>query len=374
MGIEASLNVSYLGAFRVEARGDSTSDYAVGTLGYNSDNNSIFMAGHSSHNAIAEFEVPFEMLKEPEVSDLVEAAVLQDYVTILDKRNIGNQTDKIVGILYHEENLLVSSEVWYDGNGDNQDNLQVFTTGNNLRASAVKGMLQIDGGARAAGYMSKIPQEWQDEFNADHITGWASNYSITNRYSQGPSLYSFNPDQAVNAVVSVERTIDAKAKMMFPFEDGKELVAGGSGFVGEVSPVWGPLAGARYGFIVPNSDIFMVVGHHGGLHSGVGYKITQDNGNVCGGGCPKSADDYYNYFWLFSIQDILSAQNTYSIQPISYGKWSHPYDNKGLNKLLGATYDSVNNRLFVSLGNAGSVGKYDRPPLILAYKVEGKSN
>jgi hypothetical protein len=372
LGIQATLDVEYLGAFRALAGGESNSNYAVGVLGHNSDSNSLYMAGHSQHNAIAEFGIPDELSLEEAADNIITANVLQEYTTILDKKLDGNNTDKITGILSYEGNLLVTSEIWYDANGSNRDNLQVFSTEYALSDSSFNGMLQIDGGATAAGYMSKVPAELVNKVGSPYIVGWAANYSITSRYSQGPSLHTFDPQDAINAVIGVDKKIEAIPRMVFPLEPGKELVKDGAKYDLNISPIWGPLSKAKYGFIIPGTDLFMAIGSTGGIHSGIGYKITQDNGSLCSGQCTYEADDNYNYFWLFDINDIISADEPWLTRPISYGKWSHPYDKGGRHSVLGASYNGESSVLYISLREAGQVGTYDRPPLIIAYNIKAK--
>ena len=372
LGLKATLDIEYLGAFRVVAQGESNSNYAVGTLGYNPDNNSLFMAGHAHHNAIAEFEVPSQFSFESLASNIPEAAVLQEYVTILNKKEVGNTTNKINGILYHNQNLLVSSEVWYDGSGSNADNLQVFSSAHEIRASGFTGMLQVEGQAKAAGYMFKVPDDLTEKIGTEYLIGWATNYSIVSRYSQGPSLYRFKPEQAIDSVLTVDRKIDTDALMVFPYAQGKQLVEGSDRYTLDISPIWGPTTNAKYGFIIPGTTYFLAIGQHSGLHSGIGYKITQDNGNSCGGPCPYERDDVYNYFWIFDVEDMLEAEQPWSVSPISYGKWSHPYDKSGTREVIGGTYDDQKNILYLSIRGAGQTGDYDRPPLIISYKIKSK--
>ncbi|MFT6910243.1 MAG: hypothetical protein ACJAS1_006971 [Oleiphilaceae bacterium] len=372
LGLKAALDIEYLGAFRALADGQSTSDYAVGTLGFNPDNNSIFMAGHDYHGAIAEFAIPSQLSFESQASNIPEAAVLQQYVKILNKKETGNTTNKINGILYHNQNLLVSSEIWYDGNASNTDNLQVFSNAMDIRSSGYKGMLRIEGAAKASGYMSKVPTELQEKIGTEYLVGWASNYAITSRYSQGPSFYKFDPNQAIDAVVSVDRKITTDPLMVFPLSAGKQLVEGGNEYAGEISPIWGPLSRARYGFIIPGTTYFLAIGQHSGLHSGVGYKITQDNGRLCGGPCSYENSDIYNYFWVFDVNDMLSAEHPWLVRPVSYGKWSHPYDKDGANGVIGGAYDDEKNILYLALRGAGKIGAYDLPPLIIGYQVKAK--
>jgi hypothetical protein len=371
-GLSKKVDINFEGAFRVVTKGESNSNYAVGTLAYNPYNDSIFMAGHSHHNAIAEFAIPETLSFAERAKDIVAAETLQSYVKVLDKKQVGKQTTRITGMLVYQQALLINSEIWYDGGGKNKDNLQVFDNIDSLSTSSFKGMLQLEGGAKAAGYMSPIPKRWQTILGGKYLTGWASNYSITSRYSQGPSMYIFNPSDAINADINGNRQIQTKPMMVFPLEKGKELVAGGSGYIDDVSPLWGASANGRYGFILPESDYFLVVGYHSGVHSGLGYKITQNNGQKCGGGCAKDASDIYNYYWLFDVNDIFDAQAPHKVKPIAYGKWSHPYDRGGKSRVLGASYDYDNDRLFLSLSNAAQTGKYDRPPLVIVYKIIAK--
>jgi hypothetical protein len=372
LGLQSALDIEYLGAFRVLAEGQSTSDYAIGILGYNADNNSIFMAGHAHHNAIAEFAVPSELSFEKHPANIPEAAVLQKYVKILNKKEIGNTTDKISGILYFQQNLLVSSEIWYDGGASNADNLQVFANANNLISSTYKGMLQLDDKARAAGYMIKVPSEWREKIGSEYLTGWATNNAIVSRYSHGPSLYRFKPEQAVDAVISVDRTIDTNPLMVFPYSQDKQLVQGSDLYTLDISPIWGPITQAQYGFIVPGTSYFLAVGSHTGLHSGIGYKISQDNGRVCAGPCSYKSADMYNYFWVFDVNDMLEAEKPWLVQPVTYGKWSHPYDNKGTRRVIGGTFDDQSNVLYLTISGAAQIGAYDTPPLIIGYQIKAK--
>ncbi len=372
LGLQATLDIEYLGAFRVTASGQSNSNYAVGSLGFNPDNHSIYMVGHDHHNAIAEFEIPSELSFETQARNIPTAPVLQKYYKVLGRKEVGNTNTRITGILYHNQNLLVSSEIWYDGKGNNRDNLQIFSNAYDLRSSVVKGMLQIEGAAKAAGYMFKVPAELTEKIGSEYLIGWASNYSITSRYSQGPSLYRFDPNQAIDAVLSVDRAINANPLMVFPLSQGKQLVEGGDGHSLNISPIWGPLAQVKYGFIIPGTTYFLAIGSHSGLHNGTGYKITQDNGNSCGGGCAYDNNDKYNYFWIFDVNNMIDADKPWLVRPISYGKWSHPYDEKGGNQVIGGTYNDKNNILYLALKNAGQTGEYDRPPLIISYQVKAK--
>lgn len=101
-----------------------------------------------------------------------------------------------------------------------------------------------------------------------------------------------------------------------------------------------------------------------GVESGIGYKITQDDGNVCGGYCAYAADDESNAYWLFDVNDILAAHDVHLPRPYASGSWSLPFDEDGQHPIIGGTFDSATSTLYLALGDAGQVGTYDRPPLL----------
>ncbi len=134
-------------------------------------------------------------------------------------------------------------------------------------------------------------------------------------------------------------------------------------------PLWNILSRGVYAFFVPGTRTFAVIGSSGGLESGIGYKAVQSDGNECGGPCSYEPDDSYNYYWLFDADAILAAANLWEPQPYAFGIWEVPFDAGGEHKVIGATLDAETGTLYVALGNAGQLGDYDRPPLILTYAL-----
>ena len=137
---------------------------------------------------------------------------------------------------------------------------------------------------------------------------------------------------------------------------------------GSASPVWNFLSNGVYGFIAPGTRTFVVVGSSGGIDSGIGYKITQDDGRLCGGYCSYAASDNYSYYWLFDLDEILAAGSPSEPRPYAYGRWDVPFGSPG-RVVIGGAFDSAGRVLYVALSNAGQVGTYDRPPLILTFRV-----
>ncbi len=365
---------SYLGAFRLPGGtyGVSNVNYAIGPLAYNPDHHSIFFAGHDHHHAIAEFAIP-ELSLSDQLLDLnVADEPLQDFISLLELPAEGNPDalNRVTGMLYLDGQLIVNAENWYDAPGDNKDTTLVATAGNDLANSAIKGYFELDGAARAGGYMAPIPAEWQASFGAAYLTGWSSVYSIISRYSVGPTLFTFDPLEMLAVGTDSNGPVATTPFLNYAYGAGHYL--SDEALVNEeggASALWNYLSNGVYGFIVPGTSTFAVFGSSGGVNSGIGYKITQDNGNLCGGHCAYAADDYYNYYWFFDVREILDAEQPYDVTPYAYGAWSVPFDDNGSHSIIGGTFDEESGVLYLTLSKAGQVGTYDRPPVIVAFQI-----
>lgn len=368
----AITDLVFKGAFRLSSGtfGVSNTNYAVGVLGYNPDNNSLFIAGHAQHNALAEFDIPTPSMKSV-VKDLPEVFTpRQDFVKILDRPSGGNpdQLDRITGMLYVGGKLIVNAETWYDAPGDNKDTTMVIQDASDLAGSQIDGYYQLAGAARAGGYLFSIPSAWRQQLGGDYATGWSSVYSIISRYSIGPSLFVFDPTAMLGG--SATMPVTTTALMDFPFAGQKHLDPTGLDTQqGSASDLWNHLSRGVYGVILPGTKTFAVFGSSGGVDTGIGYKITQDNGNLCGGYCSYGYKDNYNYYWFFDVDEILAAKATHEPRPYAYGRWKVPFDGGHEHEIIGGTFDPKSGTLYFALGGAGQVGDYDRPPLILTYQA-----
>lgn len=368
----AIADLVFKGAFRLSSKtfGVSSTNYAVGTLGYNPANNSLFIAGHAQHNAIAEFDIPTPSMKTV-VKELPEVSTpRQDFVKILDRPSGGNpdKLDRITGMLVVSGKLIVNAETWYDAPGDNKDTTMVIQDASKLATSKVDGYYQLAGAARAGGYMFPVPSAWQQALGGEYATGWSSVYSIISRYSIGPSLFIFDPSAMLAG--SSTMAVPTKALQDFPFADKKHLDPRGlETKQGSACDLWNHLSRAVYGVILPGTKTFAVFGSSGGVDTGIGYKITQDNGNLCGGYCSYAHKDNYNYYWLFDVDEILAAKAPHEPRPYAHGRWSVPFDGGHQHEIIGGTLDPGSGTLYLALGGAGQVGNYDRPPLILTYQL-----
>ena len=317
-------------------------------------------------------------------------------------------------MMCYDDELIVNGEDFYDAAANNYDTTLVVRDSSNL-GGTIDGWFEMSGRAHAAGYMGRIPASLQQLFGgAQYYTGWSSVYSITSRYSQGPSLWTFDPYSSFSG--KTEGPVGTTDWMNFPYSGGSSswlsptapyyspqfscnnpaipdqclctefdpndpdvcaqcdanvtAACNTAGPFPPADPVWNAVSKGRYGFFVPNTRTFMVIGHTGGLNSGIGYKALQSNGYVCGGPCPYEPDDYYNYYWLFDANDIVNAANVWDARPYEYGVWDLPFaTNPGSHEIIGGTFDESSGILYVAVANAARVGAYDRPPLMLSYAL-----
>nr|MBX2878398.1 hypothetical protein [Granulosicoccus sp.] len=378
----ASINdFQYAGSFRLTngEYGSSTLDYSVGALAHNPTNNSLYIAGRAPDQSVAEYPIVSPGMSSDVASLPESGAPLQNFVNLLSSAPNPQGVDRITGLYWLDGSLIVNAEKWYDAGGNGTDTTLVVTDANNL-AGNVSGYFQMQGAANSAGYMGPIPEEWQSAFGASHYTGWSSVYSIISRYSLGPSLWSFDASALVNRGNNANMSVAARAHVNYAYSSTapeRHLSPGAldwaqqgtAGPFPQANPLWNPLSKGRYGFFVPGTRTFAVLGHTEGLQSGIGYKAVQSDGSVCPGPCPFNPEDRTNYFWFYDVDDILSATNIYDVRPYDYGEFNVPFDLNGTRPIIGATFDPASSTLYLAIENAAQLGTYDRPPLIVTYRL-----
>jgi hypothetical protein len=213
------------------------------------------------------------------------------------------ELDKIVGIELVDGSLFVNLITYYDGPGDNKRTTMVVEDANALATSDVSAFHCMEGRARAAGWISTVPEEWRELLKASHISGNSSGDPIISRLSVGPSAFALNLTNGLNS--SVSKSIDTKELQGFslsrPLNDDY--------FNDKPSnTLWNHMSQARYGFIVPGTSTYLTLGISGGHKTGVGYKNLLEDGSRCFGYCPIASSDMHNYYWLWDMNDWLRVK------------------------------------------------------------------
>lgn len=364
----------FQGATRISlgTYGDSRMAYTEGTFSVSEDETSIFVVGHSQHQAIAEFFLP-ELAITELVTDLPMAKNKQPFASVFDRVPTGNpdSINRITGLRHVNDKLILNAVQYYDGDANNTDTTLVVEQPHQLDSSPITGFLKLNARSHSSGWMTKLPTELQDAFQGNYIFGYASNYAINARNSMGPSAFGVKLDNILNLASGEEIPTYPLIDYSITNPLAQDLYNESGN-----NDLWTEVSAAYVGFVVPGTDTYAVFGTSGGHNSGIGYKITQDNGYQCGGPCPYRASDVYNYYWFFKVSDMISVAekqiSAHEVKPYEYGEIKLPFqDQSEIPKLLiGANFNQNTNTLYFMLGNADTLqNQYESAPLLLSYTI-----
>lgn len=379
----------YRGGFRISIKKygvgvGSSVDFSQGQFTLNPKNKSIFMIGHPHESAVAEFKLP-EIVDSTKIEDFkIAEQLIQPFTKFYKTKRVDtgiNGYFRVTGMELIDGGLMINYINWYDANGTETDTSVFFKDASNLTSSVINGPYQLTGAAHAAGWLSAIPAEWQSILGGSHISGSQSGASISSRLSLGPSAFAINPadsffQQKSGALEGIQLLDFSLNNILYDKSVYDEFVGRDdilSNFDGK-NDLWTSISGAAYGFIIPGTSTYLTVGRSGGHKSGVGYKIVQDDGRLCGGSCAYSASDYSSYYWLWDVKELvkvkLGLRNSFDVRPYAYGEFPIPMDLKkaGVNS---GYFDPESKLLYLSIPNGDTTGTYGRPPLMLVYKFEG---
>jgi hypothetical protein len=373
---DSQFNFEYLGAFRFATQmyGKSRMAYANGSFTISPDGKTVFVAGHDQIQSIGEFLIP-ELRQSNTPTDLLIAPNLQPFFSFLkngDRLKNPQKLDRITGMEVIEGELFVNAVEYYDAPGDNKHTTFIVRNANDLAKSKVDGFFSMKGYAHSAGWISKLPQKWREVFSATYLNGYAGNYAINSRLSMGPTAFVSNMD-IFAGIDEAGGLIPTRTLMNFSIQ--RPMIKDLYNKTGN-NKIWTEVSNAYYGFILPNDDYYFVIGNSGGHESKIGYKAKQINGHKCGGPCAFDPKDYYNFYWIFDVNDLVAVQDgkkkPYELLPISYGKLQLPFapTNKTKN-IIGADFDDKNGILYIMLADVDrSQSEFEKAPAMLAYKLK----
>ena len=358
----------YQGAFRIPAssNGVSSMNYSQGPIAYDAGSHSIFLVGHARQQAVAEYLVP-DISVSTNVTRLKMARpAIQVFSSLQGRMPDGNpeSLDRLGGLARHDDQLLISAYEYYDGSADNFTTHLVLHNARDLAGSAITGPISFQGRAHTAGWMSPIPDEWQEALGGTWLTGNSSGEPVIGRLSVGPSAFAFDPED-------MSKTDTVATTTLLDFDLANPLHEDLSNEFGE-NDIWTHRSRAVHGFIPPGTRSYITFGHSGGHNSSVCYKCIPDGRtDSCGGYCAKDPGDYYLMYWLWDVQDLVDVRNgvkvPYSLRPYDYGVFEAPFAGRSFG---GGSYDPVSNRLYLTLQRADhDQGAYSNPPIILVYSV-----
>ncbi len=396
-------DLEYQGAFRIpnQTYGASSLSYSPGIIAYNPTNHSIFITGHANFRTLGEFSIP-PLVNSTDLLQLNTSSNLQPFRSILDSTPDNNPQgiDRISGMELIGNRLIINAVEWYDAPANNTHTTLIVENPSNIANSPISGYYSLVGAAHAAGWMSPVPTEWQADLGTTYLTGSSSKYSINGRLAIGVTAFGFDPASFLNpASTPVPTTTMLDYSLANPlYEDYSSYqrpdynltdiqgsTHSGHTFADAIATVgtndlWTTDSQASFGMILPGTRTYFTIGSSGGHNSGIGYKATQSDGNLCGGPCPYDANDEYNYYWLWDVNDLLAVKNgtinPHDVRPYAYGEFNAPFQTDHYNQtpefhpITGGTYDATTGMIYLSIYDGGGMGAYDRVPVIAGYKLK----
>jgi hypothetical protein len=365
-------DLSYIGAFRVPAAefGISSLNYSEGPIAYDAADDSVYLVGHTYQQAVIEFAVP-TLVGGSMLGDLAMAATpLQTFTSMLDRppyQDADNILNRIGGLALVPTGggasaLLVNAYEYYDAPGDNWLTTMVVSDADDMADADVGGFHAFAGGAgHTSGWMSPVPAQWQGALGGPWITGASSGIPIIGRTSVGPSAFAFDPADVVAATASAGAAALPTVRLLdYSLAEPLHADLSNSGLD---NTLWTHLSRATYGVVIPATRTYLAIGYSGGHASGVGYKITQDNGNLCGGYCAYEADDYVEDFVRVRSGEIAAS----AVRPYAWGAFPVPF---ATNEIGGGSFDEATGHLFLTLQRADDgQGTYANPPLVAVWQL-----
>lgn len=376
-------SLQYLGGFSFSntTSGVSDASYAQGPIAVGPNGDTIFLVGYAGAQGVAEFNIP-ALVNSTSTANFNRATYKQKFSKVLNRASGGNPQalDSIGGMAYINDQLLINTYVYYDAGGTVTNTTLAVRNPSDLANSEIRGFFSLAPAAHAAGWITPIPGEWQSLLGGTYITGFSSGIPIINRLSVGPSAFTFSPDQPRLADQSPGK-ISTKTLLDFNLDhplgyDMQSTYSDSNSYLYNMkltNNLWTHMSSAVVGFIVPGTRTYLTIGNTGGLTSGIGYKATQETGEVCPGGCAYNSKDYYNYYWAWDLRDMLKVMRgeikSYEVMPHAYGRLDLPI---GYKLLIGGSFDAKKGIVYLTAAQADSV-EYYRGPSVLAYKVSAGS-
>ncbi|PTB99221.1 hypothetical protein C9993_04160 [Marinobacter sp. Z-F4-2] len=372
---------NYLGSFKIKYSDEvSRTSYASGRVAFNPTNNSVFIDSHVYQLAIGEFAIPEVLSLSKNKEDLPNAEVIQGFTSIFSRSTTGNLSslDRIGGMDIIDGRLFIQAYKTYDTVGSKQTTL-VVENPNDLKTSTIDGFFEMQGAAHTVNYLSPVPIGWQSVLGGSYLAGNGGGMSIVTRLSAGPSLFVFSPEDFNKNEwnVSTRKWMDYPVEYALSSSVIQDNTLDGYGDWDAtnnsgLNDLWTTMSIAAFGFIIPGTDSFFVVGRTGMLRSGGGYKIVNSEGYTCPGFCPYDNTDYNSYYWIYDMNEIVAAENPYAVLPYEYGvfddRWMEYGKEGAQGAVTGGSYDANTGTLVLSHGSATS---YDGAgsPIISVYKL-----
>lgn len=358
--------------------GVSDLNYTSGKFAVNSLDNTLYIWSHVYQNAIAQYEIPVLKINN-DTSKLNKAKQLQNFSHFLNKTDNTEKHDRLGWFVMLWNKLLVHTFGYYDAAAKNIKTSSLIENPLDLAKSEITWMFKLSWKAHLVSWTSLIPAEWQKLLWGDYIAGSSNSVPINSRASMWPSAFVLKSDSILNntditKTINTTALLDFNLNHIFSKEDKwwSEYGKWDSYNSKWDNDIWTEASWAEYWLIIPWTRTYATFGYSWMHETGWGYKITQIEGKTCWGPCAKSAKDYYNYYWLWDVNDFVDVKNgikkPYEVKPYEYGKFNIP-NWSPYHLISWGSYDSVKNILYLNLPKAHKQWAYSNIPVIHAFKI-----
>lgn len=392
VGFEALV---YIGAFKIPG----TQGGSYGTRGFNNnagglaycpERNSIFITSDRRDGNVAEFSIPALVISN-NLADLNNAVLLQpvrNFLSHFDGSALASGTAYYLnGLYYYNNKLLTSCFIdYYKSPGPYLASNIVVSGVSNLATATFGTPVNFNNfGQVFVGWKSPIPAEHQAALGGTHSCGWSTSTYRADKdaHSRGPSIGSFNAHAAMDnpALTGIEENELAN---YFPYHAN---VIGAAGMTEPqvndylyntdlTNGIWTHVSEAGFGCVLPGTDTYMVFGRSGGHESGIAYGTPPYGGDK--GYYTIDQNDNHAMCWAFDIADLAEVYagtnpDANTVMPTSYGRVSIPFasNTRNLPWVTGGCVDEANGIIYLMVRDANDLGGYNRPPVIVAYRVAG---
>lgn len=379
------VTLTYVGAFK----GPGTSitwTNVNGHIGYNPDNDSLFLNGDD----VGEISIP-TIVNDADHTNLNRGTELQAQVDVLSKVSNPEGLTSTLGFQYiagTPPELLITAVDFFDSPANNRDSLIILRDADDLASGTYEGIYHLgsglnigEGAARTAAWYSPIPPGLQGELGGNLIGGAGNTLSIVGRWPVGHSLYvwTYSHGDTIAGDISVSAKMD--------FDLTNPIVSGWDNtdpcctnpddeatlpFTNPPPRMFSWISRAFWGGIIPGTRTYAVFGMSGGHNSSICYKCKPCTDETCTahkdaytGYAATNDEDNYEYYWLYSLDEILAADEIYNITPYEYGTWDalqyDPGADPDTDGIRGAAIDEANGRLIITLVNGPPVGLEEEP-------------
>ncbi len=366
-GLVGPADLVYEGAFRVPSGkfgsdANAIFDYSDDGLAYYAAHDSLFIKGHTYGQMVAEISIP-AAVKSADPKALPVAKVLQNFAEIteghIDDEKIQNAMI-LGGLLVWDQQLIGSIWAYYDGAG--QQTKSHFTSGLALATQGdFKGLFTVGDPfpAFVAGYMTRIPDEWQMAFGGPALTGHCCT-SIIGHQSWGPAAWVFDPGE-----LGKKSPVPATGVVYY---DAKHPTLGSWDNTAKENAIYNMASLATGIVFAPGTKSLLFFGS-----TGLGvpcYGEGTDDKSLQGKPTPDGSEwcydpdvsskgthgyPYGSYVWAYDANDLVAVKNgtkkPWDVQPYAHWQLKLPIDT-GTNQLNGAAYDEKTKRIYLSQRNA----------------------